>query len=327
MGALGAIVMDTWRQSRQQIVLLIMLAILALLAIVPPIIATPVELTDEEGQTEEHLRLLNIEESEMMLEGGWAFLYAQSVLFASMDDDDQEVDPFSPEGQELQLELAEVALLEAQTPPLRRGVEVLLYGISGFIFSTSMMLFIAAASAYYPSMLEAGAIDIVLAKPLERWKVFLGKFLGGMALFTAAIVACNLLLYLGIGLRTGVFHAALFLVMPLQIVSATTIFALLALLGVVTRKTNFSMITGYLYYLVIDSILGVLAVIPFEVSWLDKAQTALRWSLPNFGQLKAAATLSVINMPAMNWQPVIVACGWIVLSLSVGYWKFRNTDY
>ena len=35
------------------------------------------------------------------------------VLFASMNDEDQQVDPFSPEGQELQLELAEVTVCPA----------------------------------------------------------------------------------------------------------------------------------------------------------------------------------------------------------------------
>lgn len=323
--AMMAIILDTWRQSRQQVVFLIMLGLLALLAIVPPILATPVTLEDENGERAEHLRLLNQEDSEMILEDTWAVFYAQSVAFD--EDSDEEIDPFSPEGQEKQAELAEIAKLEADTPPKRRGVEVLLNIISGLIFSVSMMLFIAASSGYYPSMLEAGGVDIVLAKPLRRWEIFLGKYLGGLALFTAAIVGTYLILFVGMGLRTGIWHPAIFLVMPLQVLAAATLYALLALLGVVGRKTNLAMILGFVYYLVVDSILSILMIVPWQADWMVTTQKVLKWTLPNFDRLKTAATLSVINMPAMDWQPIIVATAWIGISLGLGYWKFRATDY
>jgi len=146
-------------------------------------------------------------------------------------------------------------------------------------------------------------------------------------LFTAAIVGCYLILFVLMGVRTGVWHPALFLVMPLQVIAAATLYALLALIGVLSRKTNLCMILGYVYYLVVDSVLSILLAIPFKAEWIDTLQKVLRWMLPNFDRIKSAATLSVINTPAMDWQPVIVACVWIALSLGLGYWRFSKTDY
>ncbi|NVB43372.1 ABC transporter permease [Pseudenhygromyxa sp. WMMC2535] len=328
MSALWAIVTDTWRQSRQQIVFLIMVGVLALLALLPPLVAGPTTIEDElTGEQVEHLRLFGKEGTEDLLEGAWAAVYGQSVMFARGDEESGAIDPFSEEGQALQEEMLEIAELAENTSPLRRGVEVLVMSVSSFVFSVSMMLFIAAASGYFPSMLEAGGIDIVLAKPLERWKIYLGKYFGGLALFTVAIVGTYLLLFVGIGIRTGIWHPAVFLVMPLQILAAATLYALMALLGLYSRKANLSMILAYVYYIVVDSIVSMLIALPFDIAWLEKVKSVLRWTMPNFDRIKSAATLSVINTPAMDWQPILIAAAWIVLATGLGLWRFQRTDY
>ncbi|EDM81849.1 hypothetical protein PPSIR1_05263 [Plesiocystis pacifica SIR-1] len=328
MGPLIAIVADTWRQSRHQVVFMLLLVILLVLSIVPTVIANPVTLPDENGEQVEHVRLLNFEESEVLLEGMWAMTYAQSIMLNRDEDDEGEpLDPFSPEGQALQEEMERIEELVEDTPHKQRAVEALISAVSGMVFTISMLLFIAAASGYFPSMLDAGAIDIVLAKPVERWKVYLGKYLGGLALFASALFACYTLMFLGLGIRTGVWAMDVFLVMPLQLLAAATLFALLALIGVITRSTNLCMILGFVYYLVVDSVLQILAIIPFEVEWLETVQKIIRYGIPNFGMLKTAAQISPINAPAVPWEQVGVAAVWIVLSTAVGYWRFRSTDY
>ncbi len=154
MGALWAIITDTWHQSRQQVVFLIMLGLLALLAVAPPLVASPVTHADEDGVEAEHIRLFGQEESEELLEGTWGLFYAQSVMFE--DSGGEIADPMSEEGQQLQRDMLEGAEIESSKSPKQRGVEVILFIVSGLIFSVSMMLFIAAASGYFPSMLEAG---------------------------------------------------------------------------------------------------------------------------------------------------------------------------
>jgi ABC-type transport system involved in multi-copper enzyme maturation permease subunit len=326
MSALWAIVVDTLRQSRQQIVFMIMTGLLWLVALGAVIIAQPVEIQDEDGQVREHVSLLGAEGSHRFLEEGWAAIYA-STLLLQYEDVDEQPDPFSESGQQLQKDLFEVANEAARTDPKRRGVEVLLFGVATIVFSLSMMLFIAAASGYFPAMLEAGAVDIVLAKPLERWKIYLGKYIGGLALYTVAVGSTYMLVFLGIGVRTGVWHGALALVLPLQVFAAATLFALLALLGVVSRSSTLCMILGYAYYIVVDSIVSLLTMFPFQVDWMQSLQKFLRAFVPNFDQIKSAATYSVINVPAIDWQPISVAASWLVLSLALGYAKFRRTDY
>lgn len=328
MGALLAIVADTWRQSRQQVVFLIMLGLLAVTVVVAVALAHTVEVTEDDGTVVEKVALHGIPESDDLLTSAWAGIYASTIVRElASDEGEGGVDPFSEEGQRIQEQLLDVGAREAETPAKRRGVEVLIYVCGFAIYAISMLLFIAASAGYFPALLEAGAVDIVLAKPLERWKIFFGKYLGGLALFGAALFGAYALLFFGLGLRTGVWHPAVFRVMPLQLLSAASLFGLIALLGVLRGSTALAMIAGYLGYIIVDKIMQVLMFVPFGSERWRSIQELLRLTIPNFARVRDTALLSIINAPATDWQPVFVMLAWMMLSLALGYWAFWRRDY
>lgn len=324
MGPLLAIIADTWRQSRQQVVFLILLGVLAITVLVSVALTHTIEVEDPDGNTVEKVALHGVDDTGDLLSSAWTGLYSSTLI---RDLQSEDIDPFSEEGQRLQQEMMEVAAREAQTSPKQRGVEVLIYGVGFAIYAISMLLFIAASAGYFPALLEAGAIDIVLAKPLERWKVFFGKYLGGLALLGAALFGAYTLLFFGLGLRTGVWHPAIFRVMPLQLLSAATLFGLIALLGVLRGSTALAMIVGYVGYVLVDKIMQVLLFLPFgSERWRD-IQEVLRMVIPNFVRVRETALMSVINAQATDWQPVFVMLAWMLISLGLGYWVFQRRDY
>lgn len=324
MGPLLAIIADTWRQSRQQVVFLIMLGALALTVLVSVALTHTIEGHEPDGTVVEKVAVHGIDDEGQLLTSAWMGLYS-STLMRELETDD--LDPFSEEGQRMQEELMKIAELQAQTSAKQRGVEVLIYALGFAIYAISMLLFIAASAGYFPALLEAGAIDIVLAKPLERWRIFFGKYLGGMALFGAALFGAYALLFFGLGLRTGIWHPAIFRVMPLQLLSAATLFGLIALLGVLRGSTALAMIVGYIGYVLVDKIMRVLLFVPFGSERWQSTQELLRTVIPNFAQVRETALLSVINAPATDWQPVFVMLAWLLLSLGLGYWVFYRRDY
>jgi ABC-type transport system involved in multi-copper enzyme maturation permease subunit len=306
------------------VVFLIMLGLLALTVLVGVGLAHTVEVAEEDGALVEKVALHGIDDTGDLLSSAWSGLYATTVMREISKED---IDPFSEEGQRMQEQLMDIAEREAQTSAKRRGVEVLIWVVGFSIYVVSMLLFIAASAGYFPAMLEAGAIDIVLAKPLERWKIFFGKYLGGLALFSAALFCAYALLFFGLGVRTGVWHPAIFRVMPLQLLSAATLFGLIALIGVLRGSTSLAMIVGYLGYLIVDKIMQVLMFVPFGSERWQNIQELLRTVVPNFVRVRDTALMSVINAPATDWQPVLVMFAWMLLSLGLGYWAFHRRDY
>jgi ABC-type transport system involved in multi-copper enzyme maturation permease subunit len=325
MNALRAIVIDTWRQSRQQTVYIVMLVLLAIVSIAAVVLPHPYE--HEDGS--DGIGFITGDGPSEELEAAWVAIYAQSLVLES----GAPLDPFSidPETAERQMEALQQA--EATNTPLdRRAVEVFLYFIASAIFTVSMLMFLAASAGYIPNMLESGAIDIVLAKPVDRLQIWLGKYVGGLALYAAAIGAAYFIIFVGVGIHTGVWVGRIFLVMPLQVFSAAVLFAIIAALGVVSRSSTLCLVVGLLFYLVIDSVIGSLIGaerMGLLRDWpaLESVGRIMRYTLPNFGMLKENATASVLQMPLVQWEPFLVALAWLLATLGLGYWRFSKTDY
>lgn len=328
MTAFLAIVLDTWRQSRQQVVFLVMLAMLALVAVATIVVPQPFEQPDGS----ERIGFVFADEASPFLERTWETLYAQSLMVHS----DAPVNMLDAEALDAEQErirpLIEAAINDSGISMKQRSVEVIMSMVVGLIYTLSMLLFLAACAGYFPNMLESGAIDIVLSRPMDRLHIFLGKYFGGLALYAAAIGGTFMLIYIGVGLRTGVWVGGIFLAMPMMVFSAAVLYAILAALGVRKPSANLCLVVGLLFYLVVDAAVGALIQMQrmgvlHDIPWLDNIAEVVRYTLPNFDALKANAIASVLNMPMMEWQPFLVAFAWLALCLTLGYRRFARTDY
>lgn len=97
-------------------------------------------------------------------------------------------------------------------------------------------LAIIATAGFFPTMLERGAVEVLLSKPLSRGKLFLGKYLGSMAFITIHATIFVLLSFLVIGVRWNVWLPGYILTIPLLVVLFSYIYAISAWAGVMFRS-------------------------------------------------------------------------------------------
>lgn len=334
MTAFWAIVMDTWRQSRQQVVFFLMAGFLLIVAI-----AGTFSIKSIEADGEPRVALAWMDEPFVPLEELWTYTYAGTLLrdgegLRGMAD-------LSPEDQQVQLEAqldatVKTAEAESNTSLVRRGAEMWMSSIGGVVFTFAMLFFLGASAGYFPAMLESGAVDIVLSKPIDRLRIYLGKYVGGLVLFAAAMTVTYLFLFVGLGLRIGVWMPRIFLLLPLQVFAAGVLFAMIAALGVYSRSSTLCLVVGFAVYILVDSGLNALFALQDTMAMMGTAGSdsaffkvveVMKYTFPNFGQLKQTAAASVLNMPVMEWRPVIVGGVWGLIFLGVGYFKFHRSDY
>lgn len=326
MNVILAIIQDTWRQSLNQVVFTIMLVVFALIGIAA--FATPKVYEQPNGV--DRAGWVFSESTAGSLEGSWEFAYVQARLLNA----GQTLNPFEEEPEELREKIQALSdeARDSSVPLKRRSAEMMAQTFTEIAFTLGMWFFIMACGGYMPAMLESGAVDIVLARPAHRAKIYLGKIVGGLALFTAANFAMYLLIFVALGIRTGEWVGTIFLVLPLQILTAAVLYSLLALLGLLSRSSVLCILVGLFFYILVDT--GIAAFIQLarsglfeEGGWVYNIGSILYWVFPNFSLLKGNATLSVISVPVMNWQPFIVAFGWLALTLGLGLWRFQKTDF
>lgn len=381
MNAFLAIIGDTWRQSKQQVVFFVLAGVLLLtslffisffrvktvetgeilsfpyvedradkglelvwdleyLQLVHKELGHDEELKADQEEVDEAKLRFQVAAREMAQEGNGASPEKQLELQEKVTSLNKEYTKKRDALEDKQKEQIEKAqkLVDERTQgmsDLDKGVEIWLGWASSWLFRFSMWLFIAACGVYFPNMLGQGAVDVLISKPVTRAQLFFGKFAGGLVLFSALLLTVYVLTFLGVGIRTGVWHLRFFAAMPLTIFSAALLFAIVGWIGVFTRSTAFSIIIGYFFYVVVDTFLGwvfgVMSRIPPEwggaASVLKKVGDGANYIFPGFGRLMDASYASTLNVPILDAQPVVVALVWLGVCLGTAYWRFQRLDF
>jgi ABC-type transport system involved in multi-copper enzyme maturation permease subunit len=338
-----AVIGDTWRQSRQQVVFIVMLVVMLVVLIGG--IALPRPIVHPDGVNE--FGTIMSERPVNFFADRWTQTYANTLMKGDENSrnaartavfSDRNLTPAERQTrwqnlqQEEQRARNEAVSKATDIPQYRRAVEYYVFLVVGAMFKITMLLFIAACAGYFPAMLGTGAVDIVLSKPLSRLQIYFARYLGGVALYTAAITAFCALLFIGIGLRTGVFHYRIFYGIPLLVFTAMLLYSLLALIGTAGRSATWAMVVGYLLYVVVDFFVGLLfrtQPLLEGMGW-DSVATViqvLRNVLPNFSLLNDMALNSLLNVPVFEFAPFAVALVWLFGCFGLGYWIFKERDY
>lgn len=106
--------------------------------------------------------------------------------------------------------------------------------VLGFV---GVLLALIATAGFFPEMMERGGIEVLLSKPLPRWKLVLGKYLGSLVFMAVQATIFVLLTFLVAGVRWGVWLPRYFLIIPLMILMYSYLYCISTLVAVYTRST------------------------------------------------------------------------------------------
>jgi ABC-type transport system involved in multi-copper enzyme maturation permease subunit len=99
------------------------------------------------------------------------------------------------------------------------------------------LLVLVWTAGFLPEFLQPSAVAVLLAKPVPRWSLLVGKYLGVLV-----FVAVQAALFVGgtwlaLGLRTGIWLPGYLLCIPLLLLQFAMVYSVSALLAVWTRNT------------------------------------------------------------------------------------------
>jgi ABC-type transport system involved in multi-copper enzyme maturation permease subunit len=99
------------------------------------------------------------------------------------------------------------------------------------------ILALISVGGMFPDMLTGGAIDLYLAKPISRLRLFLTKYLCGLMFVALQVFVFCAASVIVIGTRGGTWEWRIFLAVPLVTLFFSYLFCVCVLLGVLTRST------------------------------------------------------------------------------------------
>jgi hypothetical protein len=116
-----------------------------------------------------------------------------------------------------------------------RFFQLLLAG--GVADTLGILLALLWTAGFLPGFLERASASVLLVKPVPRWVLLTGKYLGVLAFVTAQAAFFVVGTWVALGVRTGIWHAAYLWSVPILVVHFAVFFSFSALLAVWTRST------------------------------------------------------------------------------------------
>ena len=99
------------------------------------------------------------------------------------------------------------------------------------------LLALVWTAGFLPSFLEPSSVSVLLAKPVPRWLLLVGKYVGVLAFVFFQVTVFIGGTWLALGLRTGFWVPSYLLGIPLLLIHFAVIYSFSVLLAVVTRST------------------------------------------------------------------------------------------
>ena len=106
-----------------------------------------------------------------------------------------------------------------------------------FLGWVGIILMVIATADVFPRLMEHGAIDVLLSKPMSRYRLFVYKYLATMVFVLLQAALFVGVTFLVMGLRWGVWVPGYLLSIPLLVLLFSYVYCISVLVAVKTRST------------------------------------------------------------------------------------------
>lgn len=110
------------------------------------------------------------------------------------------------------------------------------------------ILALVTTAGFFPSMVEAGSIEVHLSKPISRLRLFLTRYFAGLLFVAIQVGVFTTASFFVLGLRGGVWLPSVFLAIPIVVVFFSYLFSFCVLVGVWMRSTMPALLLTLLFW-------------------------------------------------------------------------------
>ncbi len=211
-------------------------------------------------------------------------------------------------------------------------VQEVIYGIESAVavalFTAGLFMSLFATSSLIPSFLEKGSIDLLISKPLSRFQILMGRYLGAVAIVAFNIFYLIIFTWLILSLKTGIWNFGFLLAGVMIVLTFAVLFALMTFLGVTIRSGPFSLMITYLILffspllLQRDKIYALLSG-KFYGYLLD----GLYHFLPKTAELGNMTRVLVEGTNVASWTPLLTSLLFGIIMLATSNLIFARKNF
>ncbi len=116
------------------------------------------------------------------------------------------------------------------------------------------ILALVSTAGIVPDLVAGGSIETLVSKPISRLRLFITKYLFGLLFATLQVAVFCVGCFLVIWIRGGLLDWGLFMAIPIVVLFFSYLFAVCALLGLLTRSTIAALLITMVLWLLIFAV-------------------------------------------------------------------------
>ncbi len=217
---------------------------------------------------------------------------------------------------------------EVEKTDIRKILITVQSAIAGVAFAGGIFLSIFATANFIPSMLEKGHIELLISKPLARYQILLGKYLGAQANIAFNVVYLILGSWLIMSLKTGIWYFQYLYTIPMVIATFAIVYALMVLVGVLSRSPGVTIMVAFSVFFLSQFLMTKDQIYAFLNSkFYYYLLEGFYHVLPKISELGEMNITLVLGKPIESWMPLWTSAISGAVMLSVATYIFAKKDF
>jgi ABC-type transport system involved in multi-copper enzyme maturation permease subunit len=200
--------------------------------------------------------------------------------------------------------------------------------IAAFLFTAGMFLAVFASAGLIPAVFEPGRIELLLSKPVERYHILLGRYIGNVLVIASNIFYLVLAVWLIFGMKTGVWTRGFLWSSVLIVFIFSVLLTVVLLVGVLWESAVVSTMVTFAI-MMMSPILAQQRILErlLTSEWSRNIMRGLYYALPKVFDVGRIARELVLGNPIAGWMPIWSSALFGVVILSSGLYVFARRNY
>lgn len=211
---------------------------------------------------------------------------------------------------------------------VQRFVERLQAGLAMLIATIGLLLALLATSTLFPPMLQKGSIDLLLCRPIPRWRLMAARYLGGVSIvaFNAAYLILGV--WLVLGLKSGIWNAGFPMATALLVFAFAVLFAVIMLFSVITENGAVGLLVAYAIFMFSPVLAAHEHITPvFSKELYRDIFRSLYWFFPKTAETIGAIRRLIADRPLDIMAAVLTSLAFAAGCFIITMVYFTRKDY
>jgi ABC-type transport system involved in multi-copper enzyme maturation permease subunit len=226
--------------------------------------------------------------------------------------------------------LATVSLFGNEMPArdVMRVVHEVQGGLAAFLYAFGLFLAVFASAGLIPTIFEPGRIELLLSKPVRRYHILLGRYLGNVLVIAFNIVYLVAPVWLILAVKTDIWGGQFFYSTALTIFAFAVLLTIVVLVSVLSESAALAtMVT--LAVMILGLVVAQKSTIErlLTSEWSRNVVRGLYYTLPKIWDLGRIARKLVMGLAVDDWTPVWSSALFGAVTLSAALILFARRNY